>query len=189
MIGPVIDDPGDAAPLALPESRPRVLVTHGTHLVWAKQMLVNDIVALSSALPGVHFVISLGEPERAGQTGEQLASGVRVEPYVPYRANLCRFDAVIHHGGAGVTYAAILAGIPSLVVPRDYDQFDYAARIVHHGLGLRVRSLDGKAAAESLERLLDLKQWAALAAFQRHAQAYNPGGAFLETVRRLSQSL
>ena len=189
MIGPVIDAPEHSPDLALPEQRPRVLVTHGTHLLWAKRRLVDDVLALSCALPHVHFVISLGEPERSGQAGEQAAARVRVEPFLPYGPNLERFDAIIHHGGAGVTYAAILAGIPSLVVPRDYDQFDYAARIVHHGLGLGVRSLAGKAAVESLERLLDFKQWTALPPFQRYARAYAPATTFLETVRRLSQSL
>jgi UDP:flavonoid glycosyltransferase YjiC (YdhE family) len=189
MIGPLVDAPEQTPALVLSEPRPHVLVTHGTHLVWAKQTLVHDVLALSRALPDVHFLISLGEPERAGQTGEQAAARVRVEPFVPYGPNLGRFDAVIHHGGAGVTYAAILAGVPSLVVPRDYDQFDYAARIVHHRLGLRVRSLAGKEAAESLERLLDLKRWIALASFQRYARAYTPATTFLETVRRLSQSL
>jgi UDP:flavonoid glycosyltransferase YjiC (YdhE family) len=190
MIGPVIDAPERAPALRLNESRPRVLVTHGTHLIWAKQSLVADVVALSKSFPKVHFVISLGEPGRAGQAGEQVAARVRLEPFVAYAPNLDRFDAIIHHGGAGVTYAAILGGIPSLVVPRDYDQFDYAARIVHHKLGLRVSSLGSKAAFESLQRLLDRGQWSAdLGLFQRYARAYRPEATFLETVKRLSQSL
>jgi hypothetical protein len=60
---------------------------------------------------------------------------VSVCPFVPYTRDLAAFDAVVHHGGAGITYAAILHGKPSLVVPHDYDQFDFAARIEHHGLG------------------------------------------------------
>ena len=189
MIGPLSDAPEHLPSLVLPESRLHVLVTHGTHLFWAKQTLVKDVVALSRALPRVQFVVSQGEPERAGETGEQVAGAVRVVPFVPYGPDLARFDAILHHGGSGVAYAAILAGVPSLVVPRDYDQFDYAARIVHHGLGLRVRSLSGKRAAEALERVLDRRQWPALATFQKHAQAYTPAKTFLETVRRVSQSL
>jgi UDP:flavonoid glycosyltransferase YjiC (YdhE family) len=108
---------------------------------------------------------------------------------VPYGPDLGSFDAMIHHAGSGVAYAAILAGVPSLVVPRDYDQFDYAARIAHHGLGVRIRSLAGKKAAESLERVLDRKQWPAVATFQQYAQAYTPVKTFLETVRRFSQPL
>jgi UDP:flavonoid glycosyltransferase YjiC (YdhE family) len=189
MIGPLSDAPEHAPAPDIPDSRPRVLVTHGTHLLWAKKALVADVVALSRALPQVQFVVSLGEPERAGQAGEQVAARVRVAPFVPYGPDLARFDAILHHGGSGVAYAAILAGLPSLVVPRDYDQFDYAARIVYHRLGLRVRSLAGKRAAESLERVIDRRQWPAVASFQRYAQAYTPETTFLETVKRLSQSL
>lgn len=186
MIGPMIEAPESSPPLVLPESKPCVLVTHGTHLMWAKQTLVRDVIALSDALPRVHFVVSLGEPERAEQTGEQVASRVRVEPFVDYARNLGRFDGIIHHGGAGVTYAAILAGIPSLVVPRDYDQFDFAARIEHHRLGLRAHSLSAKTAAECLERLLDCKQWTAIAHFQKCARAYTPKATFLDTLKRLA---
>jgi UDP:flavonoid glycosyltransferase YjiC (YdhE family) len=189
MIGLLIAPPERPPALILPESRPRVLVTHGTHLLWAKRTLVPDVVALSRALPRIEFVVSLGEPERAGQAGERPAERVRVVPFVPYGPCLGEFDAIIHHGGSGVMYAAILAGLPSLVIPRDYDQFDYAARIVHHRLGLRVGSLAGRAAAESLERLLDHKQWPAPGRFQQYAQAYTPEKTFVETVRRLSQSL
>jgi UDP:flavonoid glycosyltransferase YjiC (YdhE family) len=189
MIGPLIAPPERPPVLLLPETRPRVLVTHGTHLLWAKRTLVADAIALSRALPRIELAVSLGEPERAGQADERPAERVRVVPFVPYGPCLSEFDAVIHHGGAGVTYAAILAGLPNLVVPRDYDQFDYAARIVYHRLGLRIGSLAGRAAAESLERLLDRKQWTAPGRFQQYAQAYTPEKTFVETVRRLSHSL
>ena len=51
-----------------------------------------------------------------------------------------------------------------MVWPRDYDQFDFAARLVHHGLAVRVRSLDQAADApracalprEPLNRFADL---------------------------------
>jgi glyoxylase-like metal-dependent hydrolase (beta-lactamase superfamily II) len=48
---------------------------------------------------------------------------------------------VVHHGGAGITYAAIRAGVPAVVLPQDYDQFDYAARIHAGGAGLLLQSL------------------------------------------------
>lgn len=184
MIGPVIAAPERAQPLSLPEVQPRVLVTFGTHLLWAKRKLVEEVVALSYALPQVHFVISLGEPESSTAAALEITDRVRVYPFVAYAENLEHFDAIIHHGGAGVTYAAILAGIPSLVVPHDYDQFDYAARIAHHGLGLRVRSI--AEIAEALPRLLDRAQWPALARFRAQALAYQPVETFLATVRQFA---
>jgi UDP:flavonoid glycosyltransferase YjiC (YdhE family) len=184
MIGPVVVGPEQPHANIIPQSRPRILVSHGTHLLWAKKTLVEEVVALSKALPNAHFVVSLGDSEGAGQPGEQVTDRVSVHPFVSYGNSLGEFDAMIHHAGTGVACAAILGGVPSLVIPRDYDQFDYAARVVHHKLGLRVKSLQGS--AESLERLLDRKQWPAVERFQRYARAYEPEKAFLDTVKRLS---
>ena len=103
-----------------------------------------------------------------------------VHPFVSYAFD--GFDAIIHHGGAGVTYAAILAGIPSMVVPRDYDQFDFAARIAFHKLGLRGASI---ADASSLQCILDRDAWPALERFQQCARAYCPAQRFMETIDQL----
>jgi sterol 3beta-glucosyltransferase len=46
---------------------------------------------------------------------------------------LCRL--VIHHGGAGVTDAAIRAGLPSIVIPHFADQPVNAWSVVRAGLG------------------------------------------------------
>jgi UDP:flavonoid glycosyltransferase YjiC (YdhE family) len=181
MIGPVIANPEPPFPLALPDQRPRVLLTHGTHLHWAKPALVNESAALARALPDLAFVLSLGEPERAGEPPLRPAPNLCVYPFVPYASHLHEFDAIVHHGGAGVTYAAILAGLPSLVLPRDYDQFDYAARIECHGLGLRRSRLDPR----DIPLLLHRSRWPALSRFQAAARAYQPEARFLATVERL----
>jgi UDP:flavonoid glycosyltransferase YjiC (YdhE family) len=181
MIGPVIAAPEHSQPLQLPDARPRVLVTLGTHLLWAKRTLVDEVRKLSRALPHVHFAVSLGEHEATESAVQTISERIQVHPFIAYENNLEQFDAIIHHGGAGVTYAAILAGLPSLVIPHDYDQFDYAARIVHHRLGLRVNTV--AEAATALPRLLDRTQWPALTRFSAMARAYEPEKAFLKTVR------
>ena len=43
--------------------------------------------------------------------------------------------AVVHHGGAGTSAACFRAGVPSLVTPFGFDQFEYAQLAVKHGLG------------------------------------------------------
>jgi vancomycin aglycone glucosyltransferase len=54
-------------------------------------------------------------------------------------ANLCalfeRCAAVVHHGGAGTTTLAALAGVPQVVVPQIYDQHYWARRIDELGIG------------------------------------------------------
>jgi vancomycin aglycone glucosyltransferase len=43
--------------------------------------------------------------------------------------------AVVHHGGAGTITIAALAGAPQVVVPQMYDQYYWAGRIQHLGIG------------------------------------------------------
>jgi rhamnosyltransferase subunit B len=51
-------------------------------------------------------------------------------PYVPLAGLLPRAAALVHHGGIGTTAEALRAGVPQVVVPLAYDQFDNAARVV-----------------------------------------------------------
>jgi UDP:flavonoid glycosyltransferase YjiC (YdhE family) len=184
MMGPVIDAPENCPELVFPSAEKRVLVTLGTHLLWAKETLVQLVSKLAAAFPKVHFVVSLGQPENAGAAPQHVNEQVTMYPFVPYARDLGKFDAILHHGGAGVSYATIWAGVPSLVVPHDYDQFDFAARLVHYGLGLRVKSLAGPEAAVALARVLDRKAWPALNRFQEFARRYRPAETFLQIVNQ-----
>lgn len=57
---------------------------------------------------------------------------------VAYDALFPRVAAVVHHGGAGTTTAAALAGRPQVLVPHLYDQFWMAHRIGTLGVGTSV---------------------------------------------------
>jgi UDP:flavonoid glycosyltransferase YjiC (YdhE family) len=182
FIGPVSDNPEPPLELDLPPGRPRVLVTLGTHLPWAKTGLVEEVAVLAARRPAVTFVVSMGRSRGAAAGPRQAGPNLFVYDFTPYRRYLPEMDAVIHHGGAGVTGACIEAGRPALVWPRDYDQFDYAARLAHHGLGTRVRGLRDPSVAEALDRLLACPR-PALARFQALAARYDPVAAFLREVR------
>ena len=67
-------------------------------------------------------------PHRA-QVPAALPPDVLWLPYVPLRALLPRAAALVHHGGIGTTAEALRAGVPQLVVPLAYDQFDNGARV------------------------------------------------------------
>lgn len=180
MIGPVPACPDNAPAWEFSAPRPRVLVSIGTHLLWAKQSLEEQVLQLAEACPLVHFAISMG-----GGTGPErrISDRVTVYPFIPYERDLKHFDAVLHHGGAGVTYAAILNCIPSVVVPHDYDQFDYAARIEHFGCGLRAATIAG--AGPALMRLLVQADCRDLYRASQAAKAYRPAERFLEIVNGL----
>ena len=52
-------------------------------------------------------------------------------PHVPLFA---RCAAVLHHGGSGTTAAALLAGVPQIIMPFMFDQFQAAERMVWLGV-------------------------------------------------------
>jgi vancomycin aglycone glucosyltransferase len=65
-----------------------------------------------------------------------------------------RVAAVIHHGGAGTTTAAALAGTPQVIIPQRYDQPYWAARI--QALGIGATHAPGTPTIESLTDALQL---------------------------------
>jgi vancomycin aglycone glucosyltransferase len=54
---------------------------------------------------------------------------------VNVHALFSRVAAVVHHGGAGTTTAATLAGAPQVVIPARYDQHYWAQRVHILGIG------------------------------------------------------
>jgi UDP:flavonoid glycosyltransferase YjiC (YdhE family) len=165
MIGPLASAPSLDPPAGLPAARRTVFATLGTHLPWARARWRAGLEQIARERPDWVIVASEGRME-GGVAQSAGPANLLTVPRLCYRRDLPRFDAVIHHGGTGIAYSAIAAGLPSLVVPQDFDQFDVAARVAWHGLGLRARSLDG--AAQKLDRLL-AEGWPAVARFRAAA--------------------
>lgn len=67
---------------------------------------------------------------------------------VNVHALFARVAAVVHHGGAGTTTAAGLAGVPQVVIPNQYDQHYWAQRV--HALGIGVAHASGAPTKDSL---------------------------------------
>jgi vancomycin aglycone glucosyltransferase len=63
-----------------------------------------------------------------------------------------RVAAVVHHGGAGTTTVAALAGAPQVVIPQMYDQHYWARRV--HDLGIGVAHASGAPTVDSLTAAL-----------------------------------
>ncbi|MGL4744912.1 MAG: glycosyltransferase [Dermatophilaceae bacterium] len=72
----------------------------------------------------------------SGWAGLDIADAVdvHVEPSVPHEWLFPRTAAVVHHGGAGTTGAAVRAGVPSVVVTWGADQPFWASRLAHAGV-------------------------------------------------------
>ena len=57
--------------------------------------------------------------------------------------------AIVHHGGAGTTGAALRSGIPSIIIPFGGDQYHWARVVVELGVAPQAPSVD-KLTADSL---------------------------------------
>ncbi len=68
-----------------------------------------------------------------------LAGRDGVWAYVPLSSLLPHARAVVHHGGFGTMVETIHAGIPSVTVPRAFDQMHHADRLRELGIGVTVR--------------------------------------------------
>ena len=171
MIGPLTESPHLPAPA--PEfipGRHHILVSLGTHLWWAKPQVAELLRVVAREMPDCVFHFTRGKP---GDLTRETAGNWHAYGYLPYDETLNRYSAAVVHGGTGVVYSCLRAGVPMLVWPHDYDQFDHAARVVHHGLGLRLRLPHERVVAD-LRRLMTAAFTTRVSCFQTAMQAYRP---------------
>ena len=84
-----------------------------------------------------------------------LPAWARHHAYINLQRLLPRAAAIFHHGGIGTAAQAMRAGIPQLLAPVFFDQFDNAARLEALGVGRQLtQPLDGDAVAKALNDLL-----------------------------------
>jgi rhamnosyltransferase subunit B len=120
--------------------------------------------------------------EQAGQaTAKPDAKGIFAADYAPFGWLLPRASALVHHGGIGSLAQALRAGLPQLLLPRGFDQFDNALRLRQLGAGDATAA--GAAALRTLPRkLADLLQDAALRERCRQLSPRLDAGAALDQV-------
>lgn len=93
----------------------------------------------------------------AGLGRENLPETVFALDYAPYGWLFPRMAAVVHHGGSGTTGFGVRAGVPALVVPFLFDQYDWGARLYRLGVAARplpVKQINVRRLAERLEQLV-----------------------------------
>jgi UDP:flavonoid glycosyltransferase YjiC (YdhE family) len=114
------------------------------------------------------FVAAMDACERLGSRGILLTKydhqlPARLPPtlrhfgFVPLSKLLSRTAAIVHHGGIGTCAQGLAAGVPHVVQPMSYDQFDNARRLVQLGVAkeISVQSFRGRCIADALAELVD----------------------------------
>ena len=170
--------------LSLFAGRKKILVTCGTQLEWAKENLIYQAKQLAKAHPHCHFFVTRGVGGEAFQC-ENLMENLSVVSYLPYKEYIPQMDYVIHHGGAGIFYQCIIYGKPALILPHDYDQFDYAVRGVEAGVAFTAKRDNSKAIGQVFEKLLAKENWPELETLRQAAQSYHPTEILESEIHRL----
>jgi UDP:flavonoid glycosyltransferase YjiC (YdhE family) len=112
---------------------------------------------------------------------------VRHFDYLPFSLVLPRVRAIVHHGGIGTSAQALAAGIPQLVRPLAYDQFDNAHRLSRLGVArtLSPARYRGPAAAAALEELTGSESVRAhSASLKRKLEGYDAVSATADVILR-----
>ena len=165
-------------------NRKKVLVTCGTQLAWAKDNLIYQTKQLAKVHPDFHFFVTRGVGGQPFKC-EHLMENLSVVSYLPYKEYIPQMDYVIHHGGAGIFYQCIIYGKPALILPHDYDQFDYAVRGVEAGVAYTAKRDNSKEIGQAFDRLLAKENWPELETLRQAAQSYHPTEILESEIHRL----
>jgi UDP:flavonoid glycosyltransferase YjiC (YdhE family) len=149
----LFDGPSDADDEALPSlHRPSAYVTLGTVAVFSTPGLLATIAGAIS--PAFETVLLTTGPNPVASVGD-LPPNVVARPYVRQSRVLPSVDVFVSHGGAGGTVAALVHGVPHLVVPGSGTSQQTLSRAVERtGIGLRVHSPDSDQIADAARTLL-----------------------------------
>lgn len=146
-----------AEPAELPEritagEGPLVYLSFGT-VVSSAQLLRTAIEGL---LPlGVRVLVATSSVVDPAELGE-LPERIIALPWVPQAEALPHASAIVHHGGHGITLAALVAGLPQLIVPAEGDGYANAPAVTAAGAGRMLigQDLTAKAIETEVRTLL-----------------------------------
>jgi len=93
----------------------------------------------------------------AEQIPQPLPPEVLWQAQAPFETLLPQVAAIVHHGGIGTMAEGLRAGVPQLIVPSGFDQFDNGERARRLGVAevLPAKRVNARRLQRRLQRLLD----------------------------------
>ena len=107
-----------------------IAFTAGTGHRHANGYFANALTALRALGRRGLLLTTFGD-----QLPSPLPSDVRWQPHAPFDLLLPRVALLVHHGGIGTTAEALRAGVPQLILPFAFDQFDNGRRVQNLNAG------------------------------------------------------
>ncbi len=121
----------------------------------AKNQDTANLIFKALATTGQRAVLSTGWSGLG--TDQPLPKNVFLIKNTPHRWLLPQMAAIVHHGGAGTTGAALSAGVPNIVIPHFGDQYYWGRRVAELGVGpepIARKKLSGERLAEAISTAL-----------------------------------
>jgi UDP:flavonoid glycosyltransferase YjiC (YdhE family) len=151
-------DAGDHTPLPddceqfLAASEPPIVFTPGTANLQAAEFFATAVEVCRRLDRRGLLLTKFTE-----QVPAELPDSMAHFSFVPLTRLLPRVAAFVHHGGIGSSSQGLAAGVPQLIRPLAFDQFDNAARLRRLGVAeeLRPKQFTVERASAALERLLN----------------------------------
>jgi len=128
---------------------PPVYMTFGTCMQFDREANLR-LFKESARILGQRTIIQTDEET----DGERIGDRIFIVGRTPHARIFPHCAAIVHHGGAGTTQAALLAGKPSVLVAHAYDQHDWAKRLHNAHVApapLKRRGLTAKKLAQRFE--------------------------------------
>jgi len=155
-----------------------------SHLKWAKNIMIDVAKELSKLYPKFLFVVSLGSyPERDKEVLKE--NNLHIYHYLDYDEVIPKIDYAVHHGGTGILYSCIKYNKPAVVIPHDYDQFDYAVRADLAEIGIVAKLKSRKNILKAFEKMLQRKEWNNLEKMSKDFNKYLPSEVLKKEIDRL----
>jgi len=157
LTGFPLDSPVGSEPMPpsleafLASGNPPVVFTPGTAMRHADLFFRESMkVCLQSGIRGI-FVTPFDE-----QIPKKMPSGILHIRSAPFGTLFLRAKALVHSGGIGTSAQAMACGIPQLVIPLAFDQFDNASRLKKLGVALTLdpKEYRANAIAKHLRKLM-----------------------------------
>lgn len=163
---------------------PPVLIGFGSMASGHGERL-SEIAVRALRRAGLRGILQAGSSALSAVGDDVLTIGE-----VPHALLFPRLAAVVHHGGAGTSAAALRAGVPAVPVPVTADQPFWAGRLAALGAAtdpIPYRSLTAERLADSLDQAVRQRAHSRAAArAARHLATENGAGQALKAVQRLT---
>ena len=124
------------------DERPLLLITLGS--TFANDENFFRIAAESSLLAVARPILVTGKrvPHILASLKEARPGPAIIRDWINYERVFPHLAGAVHHGGVATTHAALVHGIPQVIVPHAGDQYPQAARATQAKVGYGIRTRD-----------------------------------------------